>query len=76
MPTNPLAKHFPLQRYATVGCHIRDNDQFDLLAPLLKPRLTRDIVTELFTHAGLLDIRVEPDFGWIAYDRRPIRAEG
>jgi SAM-dependent methyltransferase len=73
--THSLVKNFPLQRYAKDGFRVCYNDQFDRLSAPLEHRFTRDQVLDLFARAGLVDVRIEPHFGWLACGRKPERAE-
>jgi hypothetical protein len=73
--THSLVKDFPLQRYAKDGFRVCYNDQFDRLSAPLEHRFTRGQVVELFARTGLVGIRVEPHFGWLACGRKPERAE-
>jgi SAM-dependent methyltransferase len=73
--TRSLVKDFPLQRYAKDGFRVCYNDQFDRLSAPLEHRFTRDQVLELFAHAGLVDVHIEPHFGWLACGRKPERME-
>jgi SAM-dependent methyltransferase len=73
--THSLVKDFPLQRYAKDGFRVCYNDQFDRLSAPLEHRFMRDEVHELFARAGLVDIRIEPHFGWLACGRKPERVE-
>jgi hypothetical protein len=69
--TRSLVKELPLQRYAKDGFRVCYNDQFDRLSAPLEHRFTRCQVLELFVSAGLVDIRIEPYFGWLACGRKP-----
>jgi SAM-dependent methyltransferase len=73
--THSLVKEFPLQRYAKDGFRVCFNDQFDRLSAPLERRFTRYQVHELLRSAGLVDIRMEAHFGWLACGRKPERGK-
>jgi SAM-dependent methyltransferase len=73
--THPLVKDFPLQRYAKDGFRVCYNDQFDRLSAPLERRFTRSQVLELFARAGLVDVRIEPHYGWLACGRKLEKTE-
>jgi SAM-dependent methyltransferase len=69
--TYPLVKDLPLQRYATDGFKVCFNDQFDRLSAPLERRFTENEVRELFASAGLVDVRLQKHFGWLACGQKP-----
>jgi len=73
--THLLVKDFPLQRYAKDGFRVCWNDQFDRLSAPIEHRYTRKEVFDLFTRAGLVDVRIESHHGWVACGRRPEKSE-
>jgi SAM-dependent methyltransferase len=71
--TSVLVKEFPLQRYVKDGFRVCYNDQFDRLSAPLEHRFTRRQVFDLLANAGLVDIRLQEYFGWLACGRKPER---
>ncbi|HEX9870795.1 MAG TPA: class I SAM-dependent methyltransferase [Candidatus Tectomicrobia bacterium] len=69
--TDRLVKQFPLQRYAKDGFRVCYNDQFDRLSAPLEHRFTRNHVLELFALEGLVDVHIQPHYGWLACGRKP-----
>jgi SAM-dependent methyltransferase len=69
--THLLVRDFPLQRYAKDGFQVCYNDQFDRLSAPLEYRFTRNQVLDLFAHEGLVDVHIQPHYGWLACGRKP-----
>jgi len=61
----------PLKIYADYPFAVLVNDQFDRFSAPLERRYTRDEVNGMLVRAGLEDIQVLPNAGWVADGRRP-----
>jgi SAM-dependent methyltransferase len=66
-----LAAAFPLKAYADYPFAVCVNDQFDRFSAPVERRFTKDEVRRLFVSAGLEDVTVLPNNGWVASGRRP-----
>jgi SAM-dependent methyltransferase len=66
-----LARRLPLKTYADYPFGVCVNDQFDRLSAPIEHRFTADEVRALLESAGLVDIVVLPNHGWIGSGRRP-----
>jgi SAM-dependent methyltransferase len=66
-----LAELFPLKAYADYPFGVLVNDQFDRFSAPLERRFTRDEVEGLMRDAGLVEVTVLPNSGWVADGRRP-----
>jgi SAM-dependent methyltransferase len=71
-----LAARLPLQTYADYPFGVCVNDQFDRFAAPIENRYTAEEVRRWLTDAGLDDVRVLPNHGWVASGRRPGPAAG
>ena len=69
-----LADAFPLKAYADYPFGVLVNDQFDRFSAPLEHRYTREEVERLMQDAGLADVVVLPNHGWIADGLRPADA--
>ncbi len=56
----------PLQAYADYPFGVLVNDQFDRFSAPIERRFTADEVRDMMRDAGLEQIVVEPNAGWIA----------
>ncbi len=66
-----LVERLPLQTYADYPFGVLVNDQFDRFSAPLEHRYTRLEVAEMMADAGLDDVVVLPNAGWVADGRRP-----
>ena len=66
-----FAAALPLKSYADYPFDVLVNDQFDRFSAPLERRFTADEVRAAMEDAGLEDIVVLPNHGWIADGRRP-----
>lgn len=69
-----LAGSLPLKFYADYPFSVCVNDQFDRFSAPLEKRYTRDEVRDLMVSAGLEDVDVLPNHGWVAEGTRPFDA--
>ena len=72
--TARLAAALPLKTYADYPFSVLVNDQFDRFSAPLERRFTADEVRAAMEAAGLEDIVVLPNHGWVADGRRPTRS--
>lgn len=68
-----LAEALPLKTYADYPFSVLVNDQFDRLSAPLERRFSRNEVEELLESAGLEQIQLVPNSGWIGDGRVPAR---
>ena len=66
-----LASWFPLKTYADYPFGVLVNDQFDRFSAPLEHRFTRRQVMTILTEAGLEDVTVLPNHGWVGDGRVP-----
>ena len=66
-----LASWFPLKTYADYPFGVLVNDQFDRFSAPLERRFTRRQVMTILTEAGLEDVAVLPNHGWVGDGRVP-----
>jgi 2-polyprenyl-3-methyl-5-hydroxy-6-metoxy-1,4-benzoquinol methylase len=66
-----LAEALPLKAYADYPFGVCVNDQFDRLSAPIEHRYTADEVRAMLERAGLQDIDVIANYGWIGDGRRP-----
>jgi len=66
-----LAAALPLKTYADYPFSVLVNDQFDRFSAPLERRFTAEEVRAAMKSAGLEDVVVLPNHGWIADGRRP-----
>ena len=64
--TRRLAAGFPLQTYADYPFGVLVNDQFDRLSAPIERRYTAAEVERMMRDAGLGDVKVLPNAGWVA----------
>ena len=69
-----LAAVLPLKTYADYPFGVLVNDQFDRFSAPLERRYTSDEVRECLTSAGLEDVVVLANHGWLGDGRRPALA--
>ena len=70
-----LVADFPLQRYARDGFQVCYNDQFDRLSAPVERRLTREETIQFLEAAGLVDIRIEAHYGWLACGKKTLPSD-
>jgi 2-polyprenyl-3-methyl-5-hydroxy-6-metoxy-1,4-benzoquinol methylase len=70
-----LAEAFPLKTYADYPFGVLLNDQFDRFSAPIEHRYTAAEVERMLRDAGLRDIVVLPNHGWIGDGRRPEEAQ-
>lgn len=66
-----LAASLPLKAYADYSFGVLVNDQFDRLSAPIEHRYTRGQVAEMLMRAGLEDVVILENHGWVADGRRP-----
>jgi ubiquinone/menaquinone biosynthesis C-methylase UbiE len=69
------ADRLPLRQYSRYPFRTCVNDQFDRLSAPLERRYSREQVEEFLKSGGLEDINVLPNFGWVAFGRKPVSTE-
>jgi ubiquinone/menaquinone biosynthesis C-methylase UbiE len=67
-----VADALPLKTYADYPFGVCVNDQFDRFSAPIETRYTRDEVERLMLAAGLEDVHVLPNHGWVAEGTRPL----
>jgi SAM-dependent methyltransferase/uncharacterized protein YbaR (Trm112 family) len=66
------AGRIPLRQYSYYPFRVCVNDQFDRLSAPLERRYTRVQVQQFLKSAGLEELNVFPNFGWVASGRKPV----
>ncbi len=66
-----LAEKFPLKTYADYPFGVLVNDQFDRFSAPIEHRFTARQVEDMMLRAGLEDVTVVPNHGWVASGRQP-----
>jgi ubiquinone/menaquinone biosynthesis C-methylase UbiE len=74
--TARLAAELPLKTYADYPFGVLVNDQFDRFSAPLERRFTAAEVRAAMEAAGLEDVVVLPNHGWVADGRRPTTPRG
>lgn len=64
--TSRLAAKLPLQAYADYPFGVLVNDQFDRFSAFIEHRYTREEVVGMMQRAGLENVVVLPNYGWVA----------
>lgn len=67
-----LAERMPMRQYARYPFRVCVNDQFDRFSAPIENRYTQAEVAAWFTHAGLENIDVRPNYGWVGSGRKPL----
>ena len=67
----PLLRIVPLQTYVNYPFGVLVNDQFDRFSAPLERRFTREEVEGMMRHAGLENVVVTPNYGWVGDGRVP-----
>jgi 2-polyprenyl-3-methyl-5-hydroxy-6-metoxy-1,4-benzoquinol methylase len=70
-----LAEALPLRTYADYPFGVLVNDQFDRFSAPIEHRHTRREVEQMLLAAGLEDVQVVPNHGWIGDGRVPLSTE-
>jgi SAM-dependent methyltransferase len=70
-----LADAFPLKTYADYPFAVLVNDQFDRFSAPIERRFTAPEVERMMREAGLEDVVVIPNHGWVADGRRAAPAQ-
>lgn len=65
-----LSEALPLKTYSDYPFRVCVNDQFDRFSAPIERRYTRAEVETMLRGAGLDDVRVLPNHGWVAYGTR------
>ena len=66
-----IAEKLPMKQYRRYPFRVCVNDQFDRFSAPIEHRYTRAEVVAWFERAGLEEISVTPNFGWVATGRKP-----
>jgi len=66
----PLAEKLPMKQYSDYPFRVCVNDQFDRFSAPIENRYTRAEVRGWLERAGLEDIQVLPNFGWLGTGRK------
>jgi hypothetical protein len=64
--TQRFAEWFPLKTYANYPFGVLVNDQFDRFSAPIERRFERSEVLDLMRSAGLEQVEVWPNYGWVA----------
>lgn len=70
-----LAEALPLKTYADYPFGVLVNDQFDRLSAPIEHRYEAAEVEAMLVAAGLEEVQVVANHGWIGHGRRPVRAQ-
>jgi SAM-dependent methyltransferase/uncharacterized protein YbaR (Trm112 family) len=65
-----MAESLPMKQYADYPFRVCVNDQFDRFSAPIENRYTRLEVLEWLKRAGLEEITVHPNYGWVASGRK------
>jgi SAM-dependent methyltransferase/uncharacterized protein YbaR (Trm112 family) len=71
---SPLAERIVMRQYGGYPFRVCVNDQFDRLSAPIENRYTKAQVVAWLERGGLEDVRVIPNFGWVASGRKPSKA--
>jgi SAM-dependent methyltransferase/uncharacterized protein YbaR (Trm112 family) len=66
-----IADALPLKAYADYPFGVLINDQFDRFSAPIERRFTRDEAERMMRDAGLADVVILPNNGWVCDGRRP-----
>jgi hypothetical protein len=66
-----LAERIPMRQYAEYPFGVCVNDQFDRFSAPIENRYKKSQVEGWLRRAGLVDIRVTANSGWVASGRKP-----
>jgi len=70
-----IADRLPLRQYSRYPFRFCVNDQFDRLSAPLERRYSRAQVEQFLKSAGLEELNVSPNFGWVACGRKPLSTD-
>jgi len=70
-----MAERLPLRQYSRYPFRTCVNDQFDRLSAPVERRYSRGQVEQFLQSAGLEDLTVFTNFGWVASGRKPVSAK-
>jgi SAM-dependent methyltransferase/uncharacterized protein YbaR (Trm112 family) len=70
-----LAARLPLRQYSRYPFRTTVNDQFDRLSAPLERRYSRAQVEQFLESAGLEELNLFPNFGWVASGKKPKTSE-
>jgi|GEM_PF-81598 len=68
--TRRLAEQMPMKQYARYPFRVCVNDQFDRFSAPIENRYTRAEVEAWLKRAGLEDINIRPNYGWVGSSGR------
>jgi SAM-dependent methyltransferase len=71
--TATLAERLPMRQYVDYPFQVCVNDQFDRFSAPIENRYTRAQVMAWLARAGLEQVGVIPNWGWLGYGRKPAR---
>ncbi len=71
--TRSIAEKLPMKQYAAYPFRVCVNDQFDRFSAPIENRYTQGEVRGWLERAGLENIQVLPNFGWLGTGRKPLR---
>ena len=66
-----MAERIPMRQYARYPFGVCVNDQLDRLSAPIENRYTRAEVEAWLVRAGLVDVVIRPNCGWVATGRKP-----
>jgi SAM-dependent methyltransferase/uncharacterized protein YbaR (Trm112 family) len=69
--TASLVERLPMKQYASYPFQVCVNDQFDRFSAPIENRYTRAQVRAWLERAGLQDVSVSPNWGWLGSGRKP-----
>jgi len=70
-----IADRLPLRQYSCYPFRACVNDQFDRLSAPLERRYSRAQVEQFLKSAGLVELNVFANFGWVVFGRKPVSTE-
>ena len=65
------AERLPMKQYSRYPFRVCVNDQFDRLSAPIENRYTRAEIEAWLRRAGLEEIEIRPNFGWVGTGRKP-----
>jgi len=71
-----IGERLPMKQYSNYPFQVCVNDQFDRFSAPIENRYTEAEVRQWCDRAGLRDIRVKPNFGWVAGGTKPSMPAG
>ena len=73
--TAEVAERLPMKQYAAYPFVVCVNDQFDRFSAPIENRYTRDEVRGWLERAGLTDIQVLPNWGWLGTGKKSVSSQ-